>query len=72
MKTDSDMLEIVEDHVRIVDFIDHIVCAIENGTAMPNFVPVLHDLLVTDQLGRIAEAITSLRGSGEKSVGTDV
>lgn len=56
MITDS-VLEIIEDHVRICDTIDWICCAIENGYEYPNFIPVLHDTLVTDQLSQIVERL---------------
>lgn len=54
-------IEIIEDHTRITDTLDSICCAIENGTEMPNFIPVCNDTMVSDQLGKIAETITNLR-----------
>ena len=57
----SEVVEIIEDHTRICDTLDSICCAIENGTEMPNFIPVCNDTMVSDQLGKIAETITNLR-----------
>ncbi len=54
-------IEVIEDHTRITDTLDSICCAIENGTEMPNFIPVCNDTMVSDQLGKIAETITNLR-----------
>lgn len=54
-------IEKIEDHTRVCDVIDAICCAIENGTDMPNYVPVCNDLMLTDQLGKICETITTLR-----------
>lgn len=61
MKVTGKVLEIVQDHTRVTDTIDSICCAIENGTDMPNFIPVCNDMMVSDQLGKIAETITNLR-----------
>ena len=55
------VIEIIQDHTRVTDTIDSICCAIENGTDMPNFIPVCNDTMVSDQLGKIAETITNLR-----------
>lgn len=61
MKVTDKVLEVVQDHTRITDTIDSICCAIENGTEMPNFIPVCNDTMVSDQLGKICETITNLR-----------
>lgn len=61
MKVNDRIVNIIEDHACITQFLDGICCAIENGTDMPNFVPVCNDTIVTDQLGKIAETITNLR-----------
>ena len=55
------VIEIIQDHTRVTDTIDSICCAIENGTEMPNFIPVCNDTMVSDQLGKICEEITKLR-----------
>ncbi len=55
------IVEIIQDHTRVADTIDNICCAIENGTEMPNFIPVCNDSMVSDQLGKICEEITKLR-----------
>ena len=61
MENNQAILEIVQDHTRVTDTIDSICCAIENGTDMPNFIPVCNDTMLSDQLGKICEAITNLR-----------
>ena len=61
MKVDKEVVEIIQDHTRVTDTIDSICCAIENGTEMPNFIPVCNDTIVSDQLGKICETITNLR-----------
>lgn len=55
------VIEIIQDHTRVTDTIDSICCAIENGTEMPNFIPVCNDAMVSDQLGKICKTITNLR-----------
>lgn len=55
------VVEKLEDHARVCDTIDAICCALENGTSMPNFIPMCNDGMLTDQLGKIAEHITLLR-----------
>jgi len=57
MKVDDRLLNIIQDHARVCDTLDAICCSIENGTAMPNFIPVCCDTLLTDQLSKIVEAI---------------
>lgn len=61
MKVDRQIFETIQDHTRVTDTIDSICCAIENGTEMPNFIPVCNDTILSDQLGKIAETITNLR-----------
>ena len=61
MKNSDRLINIIEDHAMIVHMIDSMCCALENGTPMPNFIPVLNDTIVTDQLGKIAEALSSKR-----------
>ena len=55
------IIDIVEDHALICSFLDQVSCSIENGVDMPNFVPVLNDSLVSDQLGRIAEELKKMK-----------
>lgn len=66
MKNHDKLIEIVEDHALLTHAIDSICCALENDTEMPNFIPVLHDAMVTDQLGRICESFTLLRNRAAK------
>lgn len=61
MEIEKNVIEIIEDHARVTDTIDSICCAIENGTDMPNFIPVCNDTMLSDQLGKICETITTLR-----------
>ena len=63
MKNSNKEIEIIQDHARVCDTIDSICCAIENGTAMPNFIPVCNDTILSDQLSKICETITKLRKS---------
>lgn len=51
----------IEDFARVRDVIDAICCGIENGTDMPNSIPIFNDLMLTDQLSQICETITTLR-----------
>lgn len=59
MMTVSDrVLNIIEDHANVTQFLDQLCCAMENPAAgMPNFVPVLHEAMVTDQLCMICEKL---------------
>lgn len=61
MENNDKVISIIEDHTRVTDTIDSICCAIENGTDMPNFIPVCNDTILSDQLGKICETITTLR-----------
>lgn len=65
MENSERLIDIIEDHANMVHTIDAICTAIENDTEMPNFIPVMNDTLVTDQLGKICETITTLRSHGE-------
>lgn len=58
---ENNILEIIQDHTRVTDTIDSICCAIENGSEMPNYIPVCNDVLISDQLAKICETITKLR-----------
>jgi len=64
MDAGNRFLDIIEDYANITHFIDSLACALENGSDLPNFVPVLNDTLITDHLSKIAEAINKLRGQG--------
>jgi hypothetical protein len=61
MENSNKVIGIIEDHTRVTDTIDMICCAIENGTDMPNFIPVCNDTILSDQLSKICETITTLR-----------
>lgn len=55
MEINDRVVNIIEDHESIVQTLDGIVSALENNTPMPNFIPVLHDTLITDHLSKICE-----------------
>lgn len=59
MKIDDRIINIIEDHESIIQTLDGIVCAIENGTDLPNFIPVLHDSVITDHLSKICETLNA-------------
>ena len=62
MKVDEKVLHIIEDHANITQYLDQLCCCIENDAlSVPNFVPVLHDTMVTDQLGMITECINKTK-----------
>lgn len=63
MKTEitDRIVNVIEDHANITQFIDQLYCAIECELEFPNFIPVLHDTLVTDQLSKICEYIKKLK-----------
>ena len=61
MKKNERLLNIIEDHAMMTHALDSIATAIENGTDMPNFVPVMNDTMKTDQFSLICETITKLR-----------
>lgn len=66
MAKNDKTIEIIQDHARVCDTLDSICCAIENGTAMPNFIPVCNDTILSDQLGKICETITKLRNKSHE------
>lgn len=62
MKVNKEILEIIQDHTRVTDFLDALCCAIENPKVeLPNFIPICNDSLVTERLTQIAEHIKDLR-----------
>ncbi len=61
MKINDRVLNIIEDHESITQTLDQIVSALENDSPMPNYIPVLHDTLMTDHLSRICEKLNALR-----------
>lgn len=62
MDKNKGYIEIIEDHVRVTDYLDQLCCAIENPKVeIPNFIPVCNDSLVTDRLTTITEHIKELR-----------
>ena len=61
MAKNDKTIEIIQDHTRVCDTLDSICCAIENGSAIPNFIPVCNDTILSDQLSKICETITKLR-----------
>ena len=62
MEKSKDCIEIIEDHVRVTDYLDQLCCAIENPKVeFHNFIPVCNDSLITDRLTTITEHIKELR-----------
>lgn len=57
MKVSDRVLNIIEDHESIIQCLDAMVNAFDNGLEMPNFIPVLHDTLITDHLCKICEKL---------------
>ena len=62
MELNDRMIDIIEDHAQIVQFLDNLCCAVENpDLCAPRFIPMLNDQLVTDRLTKITEYITRVR-----------
>jgi len=61
MEGTRQIIEIIEDHAMMADILNSICCALKNGTSMPNYIPVMNDGVITDQLGKICEALTQLQ-----------
>ena len=58
MMISDNVLEVIQDHANITQFLDQLCCYLENDDLQkPNYIPVLHDVLVTDQLGTILRHI---------------
>lgn len=58
MNVDDRILNIIEDHALVTQFLGQLYCALKDErVAFPNFVPFLNDSIVTDYLGVIAEAL---------------
>ena len=56
MMVSDNVLEVIQDHANITQFLDQVCCYLENDDVMkPNCIPVLHDTLVTDQLTMILQ-----------------
>ena len=65
MKVDDKVLEVIQDHANITQFLDQVCCAIENDDIeLPNFIPTLHDGMVSDQLQLIVGQIRKTREHG--------
>ena len=61
MNVTEKILEKIEDLESIVQTLNAMACAIENGTDMPNYIPMLNDGLTTDNLSTICEALKKAR-----------
>jgi len=57
MNPTESLIGMIEDFARVRDFLDAVCCSIENGTQLPNFIPVCNDALITDELGKICEEL---------------
>ncbi len=57
MEATDRLLDIIEDHESITQFLGNLAVSLSDGGKMPNFVPVLHDSLLTDYLSKICEKL---------------
>ena len=57
MLSSGSILEVIEDHVRVVDLLVQIDNAMSGSGIYPNYVPVLHDVRVSDILSRVIECL---------------
>ena len=57
MLSSGSILEVIEDHVRVVDLLVQIDNAMGGSGIYPNYVPVLHDVRVSDILCRVIECL---------------
>lgn len=66
MKVDGRILEIIQDHELVTQYINCLCCSIDNPKVeLPNFIPVCHDAFLTDMLTKIVEHIKYLRKNDE-------
>lgn len=61
------VIEIVEDHAVTNNFICSVYRSLCNGTPLPEEVPTLHDLIMTDVLSMLCERINELRKNDGES-----
>jgi len=60
-KTESRMIDIIEDHARVCDLLSNIVFAMRTGCDFPNYVPVMNDASVSDMLTDIIRQLNDDR-----------
>jgi hypothetical protein len=62
MKVNEKILQIIQDHELVTQYIEQLCYSIGNpDIGLPNFVPVCHDAVLTDMLTKIIEHIRDLR-----------
>lgn len=61
MENNERIANIIEDYALMRHTIDCIGYALKEGKDMPNYIPVMNDGVITDQLSKICETITTLR-----------
>lgn len=61
MTINDRIINIIEDHESIVQVLDQIYTALKGGKPMPNYIPLLNDAIVTDQLSVICEELNKKR-----------
>lgn len=61
MKNSDRVVDIIEDHACVIQTLGQIYEAIESGSPMPNYIPVLNDVAVSDCLSKICETINKYR-----------
>lgn len=61
MWQDNRIIDIIEDHESVVQVLSAIDIALRLGKPMPNYIPVLHDALITDCLSNICERLSKER-----------
>lgn len=57
MKFNERIVNIIEDHALVVDFLSELAWSIRNGDAPPRHIPSLSDSATMDALGVVCEAI---------------
>lgn len=57
MEATDRLLNIIEDHESVTQFLGNLAVSLSDGYSLPNFVPVLHDSLLTDYLSKICEKL---------------
>lgn len=61
IEVNNRIIDTIEDFACVSQTIDQIVTALDNNLPMPNYIPVLHDTLMTDHLSRICETLNKRR-----------
>jgi hypothetical protein len=62
MRVSNRILDIIEDHTLVDDFLLQVSNNLNSGKPMPSNIPQLHDGLTSDVLSNIVQHITKMRG----------